>query len=103
VVAGTPGSVIVPAGGVTSVIGAWGRRPVAAAAVRLSSAVVPPETLAAFLVSTATTGPITPVVRGGTVAFDIPAAARGDGYVPVTIANPSADLSLAVQVQVDVR
>lgn len=100
IVAGAPGSMTVPPGGVSSVVAAWGRRAVASVSVRLSSAQVPPETLIGFVASTATTGSIAPVVRDGAVVFDIPAAALVDGYVPLTVANTSDAATLAVQVEV---
>jgi hypothetical protein len=97
---GAPAGLTVPAGGVASGAAIWGSLPVAAVAVRLSAPGIPPEALAAQVVAGTSTGILAPAVRNGVLVLDIPAAALGERYVPVTVANPSTGAPLQVTIEV---
>lgn len=95
-----PVTITVPAGGAVSVGAIWGRNGVGAATVSVNSPQLAPEVLAPQLVITTASGPQTPFVRDGQVVVDIPPPSLPEGYVPVTIANPSASVPIQVSVGV---
>jgi hypothetical protein len=95
-----PATLTVPAAGVATAGAVWGSAPVAAVTVRLSAPGIAPEVLAAGVVVTTAAGPLTAVVRDGAVAVDVPPAAFGERYVPVTVANPATTAATPVRVEV---
>lgn len=95
-----PVTLTVPAAGVATAGAVWGSGPVAAVTVRLSAAGIAPEALAAGVVTTTAAGPLTPVVRDGAVAIDVPASAFAERYVPVTVANPVTTAATGVRIEV---
>jgi hypothetical protein len=100
--AGAPATVTVPAGGVATAAAIWGALPAAAVTVRLSAPGVAPEALAAHVVASTSAGALTPGVREGAAVVEIPAAALGERYVPVTVANPSAGAPTPVSIEVHI-
>lgn len=98
--AGRPATVTVPPGGLVTVGAVWGRRPVGSASVSVTAPAVPADVMAQQIVVSTALTPLTPAVRDGGAAVDIPAESLGEAYVPVTIANPSASAPVQVTVQV---
>jgi hypothetical protein len=90
----------VPAGGVATIGAIWGAAPVSAVTVVLTSPQAAPDVLAASAVVTTAAGPLPVVVRDGAAVVDVPPAALGERYVPVTIANPALAGPASVQVRV---
>ncbi|MEQ9337414.1 MAG: hypothetical protein RJQ03_09515, partial [Miltoncostaeaceae bacterium] len=97
---GRPATITLPPGGLVTVGAVWGQRAVGAASVSVGSPAVAPDVLAQQIVVSTALTPLTPGVRDGQAAVDIPAESLNEGYVPVTIANPSASSPVQVTVQV---
>ncbi|MGD9572424.1 MAG: hypothetical protein AB7V62_11095 [Thermoleophilia bacterium] len=97
----TPADDTIAEGGITTLPAVWGASSTfTSVSVRITSAQAAAEALVPGVVVTTRSGPLTPVIRGGAVVVDIPASARSEGYVPVTVVTPLVAGAAAIRVEV---
>lgn len=97
---GVPVTVVVPAGGVVSVAALWPAQATGAVAVRILAPGLAPATLAAHVGGSLAGSPLAGVAGQSEAWLPIPASAIGEGFLPVTIVNPSASMPLTATVAV---